>query len=168
MENEKMMFELFQYDKNSGQIFWRKSRPGATAGKEAGSITAQGYRQICTGGRAYQSHRIAVLLVTGKWPEGEVDHLNGNRSDNRWENLRVVSRTQNMRNKSFRTVTKSGHAGIYRQNNKWRVKVGAGAGQIHIGYFDKIEDAIAARLAAEKALNYSSRHGSKVVTEARK
>lgn len=90
---------LLAYDPETGALTWRVDRPPrAKSGAAAGYDAGHGYRKVSIGGRRYYAHRIAVLLVTGDWPTGVVDHLNGLRSDNRWCNLRVVTQRENLRN----------------------------------------------------------------------
>lgn len=80
-----------------------------------------------------------------------VDHINMNKLDNRKENLRVCKQQQNCFNKLEQKNNSSGHRGVTfnKRNNKWRARIGLNEKQIHLGYYDKLEDAIEARLSAE-------------------
>jgi len=103
-------------------------------------------------------HRVAIAIVSGEWPNGEVDHINGIRHDNRLCNLRVVTKCENLRNKGKYRSNTSGRVGVHwhKQHRKWSAVI---AGRT-IGVFKNIEDAIAARELAEKECNYHENHGS--------
>lgn len=89
---------LLSYCPESGSFTWRVDlRGGVKAGDVAGT-ESNGYRQIGLKGVRYYAHRLAFLLMTGAWPSQQVDHRNGVKSDNRWENLRDVSNTANQQN----------------------------------------------------------------------
>jgi hypothetical protein len=88
--------KLLAYDPETGDFLWRKSRSRvARAGDIAGSEDGQGYVVIMVNQRHYQAHRLAFLFMTGKWPVGVIDHINTIRNDNRWCNLRELSRLEN-------------------------------------------------------------------------
>jgi hypothetical protein len=90
--------------------------------------------------------------VHGVWPEDQIDHINRDRADNRIENLREVTNKQNQQNRSTNSDNTSGHTGVswYKPYSKWRAQIKHNHKVIHLGYFTNIEDAIAARKAAEK------------------
>ena len=90
--------ELLRYDPATGNIYWKVGKSNILAGSLAGRLRSDGYRTIKIDGRDYYSHRIAWLLVTGMWPEDQIDHKNGIRSDNRLENLRECNSFQNKQN----------------------------------------------------------------------
>lgn len=120
----------FLYDPETGR-FWRKVGSNHT-----------GYIRIKFDGRFHMAHRLAWLYMTDKWPSGEVDHINTQRDDNRWINLRDGSHSQNMLNHT-RKGGVSGAVGVYwrARNKKW----GAVYAGKWLGLFRKKEDAIAAR-----------------------
>ena len=113
MHTVDQLRKVFGYDSESGNIIWqhdvgRKIKMGATAG----TLGKKGYIQIAYGGCQYLAHRLAWLLKTGNLPKGEVDHKNGVRNDNRWDNLRVVTSSQNKHNiGSHRRTNRSGVLG---------------------------------------------------------
>jgi hypothetical protein len=78
----------------------------------AGCLQHNGYRHIGVLGKVYSAHRLAFLYMTGKFPLDEVDHKNHERSDNRWSNLREVTRLENSRNRSMHLNNKSGFSGV--------------------------------------------------------
>jgi hypothetical protein len=146
--------ELFVYD--NGKLFNRIDRWRARAGQEAGTFCEDGYRYIRVDRKQYLAHRIIWKLLYGEDPE-EIDHINGNRSDNRITNLRSVSRLENMRNRKRASDNTSGVTGVfwYKARSKWRATIS----QKILGNFNKFEDAVAARKQAEKELGYHPNHG---------
>lgn len=165
---------VIRYEPSSGDFFWL-SRPiehfksdwlhrrwnSSRAGTRAGSSDAEGYQQIKIDGSVYRAHRLAVYLAYGEPPIGEVDHINGVRSDNRLENLRVVSCQQNSRNRKIPAGNKSGVVGVcwISARGKWMAHIGSGERQQNLGYFDEYEDAIQRRKSAELAFGYHANHG---------
>lgn len=128
-------------------------------GKIAGKTNAEGYRQVRVGHKTYSEHRIAWLLTYGylpKFPEFEIDHINGNRSDNRISNLRVVTRSQNQRNAGIPVTNKSGVRGVFwdKVNKKWKASIRNGIKPIHLGSFSTRDEACHARKEAEKAYGF--------------
>ena len=83
------------------------TRGSSIAGSVAGCMNNWGYLQVCTKGKTYKAHRLVWLIEKGVWPE-ELDHINGVRTDNRIENLREVSRKENLRNQKTRCTSSSG------------------------------------------------------------
>jgi hypothetical protein len=118
----------------------------------AGSVNGEGYLLIKLQRRSYKAHRLAWLYVCGVWPEDQLDHINRNRSDNRISNLREVTNKQNLQNAGKYSHNTSGHSGVswHKQRSKWVAQIKHNHKVIHLGYFTNIEDAIAARKAAEK------------------
>ena len=92
--------DFVSYDRDTGAFTWAVSRPGryGRAGQSAGGIDKDGYRVITLKGVDYRAHRVAWFLENGVWPTGDIDHINGDRQDNRIENLRAVSRSENNQN----------------------------------------------------------------------
>lgn len=110
--------EVLHYDKTTGVFRWKINCHPVKAGDIAGCQTACGYRQIKIDKRIYRSHRLAWLYVTGEWPLSMLDHRNGDRSNNEFDNLRECNGTQNNGNIGKRSFNKSGFKGVYR-NGKW-------------------------------------------------
>ena len=86
---------LLNYNPTSGVLSWKIARRKCRAGAPAGSLTHEGYVRVDLSGRTLAGHRIAWMLQTGEMPPARIDHINGDRADNRWSNLRAVSATQN-------------------------------------------------------------------------
>jgi len=142
--------ELLDFDPETGSFRWRESGRGRN-NDQAGSVAPNGYRQITIAGEKYQAHRLVVLWLTGEMPVCDVDHINGDRSDNRPSNLRCVSRAENMQNQhKLQVRNKSGVRGVvwHKAASKWAARIG----RKHIGLFDSVECAAAARKLAELAV----------------
>jgi hypothetical protein len=91
--------ELLLYDPETGLFTWRIAVGDRyQAGTPAGSFTHKGYRSIYIGGFNYPAHRLAWLYVTGQWPTKDIDHIDQDKANNRFANLRDVSRSANMQN----------------------------------------------------------------------
>lgn len=112
-------------------------------------------------GRQYLAHRLAWLYMTGAWPEAEVDHIDGDGRNNRWSNLRAVTRAENVRNLPRPKSNTSGSVGVNWRESKqrWRAFIAMNGKTTHLGYFRDKESAIAARRAAEVELGYHENHG---------
>nr|WP_175479900.1 HNH endonuclease signature motif containing protein [Paracoccus homiensis] len=107
-----------------------------------------------------QAHRVAWAVIHGRWPNGEIDHINGDRSDNRLANLREVTKRENHRNMAIRSDNTSGVTGVYwaREKGKWAAYIKADK-MVALGRYDTFAEAVAARRAAEKVLGYHPNHG---------
>lgn len=165
--------ECLAYDAETGVLTW-KQRPRSHfknkqawsaqktnfAGTVAGSDTGIGYLSVVIDAQRYGSHRLAHLIMTGNWPEAEIDHVNGVRNDNRWANLRAVTKAQNHQNKRTPLNNTSGFRGVVwsKQRCKWVAQIKLAGKTIHLGIHKTIESARSARIAAEAELHpYSTR-----------
>lgn len=163
--------ELLDYSPESGTLTWKhrgaqwfSDVPHAEtwnkkyAGKEAFTTVALGYKQGRVLYQLIQAHRVAFALAHGHWPTGDIDHIDGNRSNNRISNLRDVSRSTNCRNSARRKDNKSGVTGVMwnTQYQKWAVYIN---GKRYIGRFHSFDDAVSARKLAEVAEDYHPNHG---------
>ncbi len=132
------------------------------AGKETlNAIGPHGYHAIGIFGKRYQAHRFIWAFHHGEWPEGQIDHINHNRADNRIENLRVVSHAENQRNRPLQSNNLSGFAGVYyhKPNGKWRALIKHAGTSYALGIFDEISDAVKAREAAKLKFGFHPNHG---------
>jgi hypothetical protein len=162
---------LVRYDADTGKLTWLergwdhcprdggKRWNGRYAGKEAFRVTPSGYRYGMIKRRMFRAHRVAWALHYGEWPDMEIDHINGDRADNRIANLRLVTRAENSRNQSSRKNSKSGIVGVCQIRKKWRAFINLNGKPRHLGVFDTIEEAIAVRKAAERRAGYHPNHG---------
>lgn len=150
----------FEYNPETGQLLWKKAR-SHRVGKEAGHIAPTGYRTISWRGRSWPAHRLAWIWVHGRRPDGAIDHINGDRSDNRISNLRAVRNGDNNRNCAIGRDNTSGVMGVrwHRLRHKWHVQIRVNYRSIHVGYFDDMDQAVAARKAAERRYGFHPNHG---------
>lgn len=155
MITHERLLKLFTYDEKSG-VFTRRVATGRRgchrAGELAGTIQNHGYQVISIDKKRYMAHRLAWFYVRAVWPSGDLDHINGDKLDNRIANLREATRKQNMQNVRQHKHNTSGYKGVawHSQRNKWRAYIFDSYRQIHLGLFDSREAAYAARLKAEK------------------
>lgn len=145
---------VLNYDPVSGVFTWRAPvARSVSVGDVAGSRATQGYLQIKVSGRPYMAHRLAWLYVHGKWPADQVDHRNGDRTDNRIENLRECSQGENGQNLAVYRSNTSGLTGVTHRAGQWRARIDVGGKQKHLGWFRTAEDASAAYLRAKAELH---------------
>ena len=140
-----MLGDLFEYNVDSG-VFLRRIRTGQNvqSGAVAGSMDGKGYWQISVCGRVFRAHRLVWLYVYGRWPDAQIDHINGDKADNRLTNLREVTNAQNMQNRLvLQKNNTSGFAGVsfYKPTGKWKSQIKVNGGVIFLGYFDTPEKA---------------------------
>ena len=170
---------LFDYSPETGELRWRERAPSwfsaATpwlidracrswnaryAGELAfGKVDQKGYFSGAVLGHQVKAHRIIFAIMTGEWPMGEIDHINGRRSDNRWANLRSVSRAENVKNAKLRRDSTTGVPGVNARDGKWRARVGQQGKRRHLGTFSSLSAAIHARKLAEKDAGFHPNHG---------
>lgn len=146
--------EAIHYDPETGDFFNRKPRNlngSAPAGAPAGCYQ-RGYRVIKIGKKKYSAHRLAWLYIYGHFPAGDIDHINGDRGDNRISNLREASRAQNCRN-AKRTAGASGVVGVHPLRGKFRAKIRFQKKYYSLGMFDSLEEAAAAYREAQERLH---------------
>lgn len=160
---QEYLKSVLHYDPETGVFTWRTSRGGSNAGAEAGYIhKTLGYRMISislTRRKMFYAHRLAFMYVTGRMP-GEVDHINRSRSDNRWANIREVTRGENSRNHSMASNNTSGCTGVYfnKARKKWQAYISEDSAK-YLGVYDDWFDAVCARKSAENRLGYHPAHG---------
>lgn len=142
--------ELFDY-RDDGQLIWKIRSGRAATGHVAGTMDVHGYKTVRFSGKTYKVHRLVFLWHHGFLPE-EVDHVNMNRSDNRVENLRSASTSQNQANRRARSVNASGLKGVTwkPRHQKWEARIGVNGRLIYIGLFDSPEKAHAAYVEAAR------------------
>jgi len=156
MLTQARLKELLKYDPETGD-FTRLSRVGRSG--PAGTIvkTPQnaGYVTAALDGEEYLQHRLAWLYVHGHFPPADIDHTNGVRDDNRIENLRLASRSENLQNKSMQRNNTSGLIGVsWRANRKhWIAQIRVGGTHRYLGSFKTAELARDAYLAAKAELH---------------
>jgi hypothetical protein len=148
---------ILYYNPDTGEIRWkwrddvRKNENTRIAGKVAGSVNSKGSLQIRINGHRYLAHRLAWVITHGAWPPNDIDHIDGDRANNRIDNLRLATRQENLRNVGLRANTTTGVTGVCwdKSRMKFEAYIRTDGKQIHLGRFPTIEEATAARHAAE-------------------
>lgn len=174
-----LLRQLLRYEPETGKLFWRERSVDSfkptrvycakhlharwttkCAGKECFTRTTRGYKVGVVFRMTFYAHRVIFAIVHGYWPEHDVDHIDGDRSNNRIENLRAVTRTGNRRNSALMSTNKSGVNGVWWNKNlsKWVVQIGAGK-KVHLGCFSNFDDAVKRRKEAEVSLGFHPNHG---------
>lgn len=155
MMTQERLKELMRYDAGTGDLIRVVKMKQVEAGGIAGWVENNGYRRVCIDGRRYLAHRVAWLYVHGKWPEHEIDHINGVRDDNRIANLRSATHAENAQNRGKRPDNSSGLQGVswHVWHKKWAANIRVHQKLRHLGYFDTPEAAHAAYLAAKAELH---------------
>lgn len=127
------------------------------------TLNNKGYLEGSILGHRHLAHRIAWKMFYGADPVGEIDHLNKDRSDNRICNLREGPHRLNMRNQSLSSANTSGFCGVYfhKRVGRWQASIRVNGVARHLGYFDDIAAAVAARAQAEQHFGFSSSHGKR-------
>lgn len=146
--------QWFRYEEDLGGLAWRKSPSRRVqAGERAGYLNPEGYIRIAVGEFRFLEHRAVWLLTEGEDPgAATVDHINRKRADNRRTNLRLADPSQQTSNQGPRCDNTSGHRGVSRRRAGWEAYLTIRGKRQYLGTFARIEDAIAARAAAEARL----------------
>lgn len=161
MVNYEQVAALLSYNPETGALTWLvQTSSRALVGDEAGCIERQGYCVIRIERKLYQAHRLAWLLTHRKWPDNEIDHINGERSDNRIANLRDVTHFENMQNRKS-SPNKSKNPNRLRgttqtPSGKWQAHIRLNGERRYLGLFDSAEDANAAYETA-KTMHFEDR-----------
>ena len=156
MSDCKLIQETLRYDPDTGNLIWKLDRGRRVkAGSIAGAAHCAGYVQLRLQGKNYLAHRIAFLLMTGKWPEHQVDHINGVKDDNRWSNLRDVTNTVNSQNqRKPRPGNKTGLLGVSsKPKGKFQAQIKIDGKIKYLGLFDSADKAHDAYLLAKRELH---------------
>lgn len=162
LPDAEQLHRLLRYDAETGLLYWRdrecKRWSARYAGKEAAYTVAGGYRRACIFGHLYLAHRVIWKMVTGSDPNGQIDHRDGDKLNNRISNLREVTNLGNARNRRPYGKSTSGHLGVAwrHKNRKWIAYISSGGRVLHLGSFEEKDDAIAARKAAEVKYGYGA------------
>lgn len=148
---------LIAYDPETGDLTWlsRGVKNSKRAGKRAGCLDAHGYCCVLVMGRSFKAHRIAFALHYGRWPASQIDHIDGDRANNRIANLREATNRENMQNQIRRPSNKSGYVGVdwHARDRKWRAQIRLNGKNHHLGLFDCPREAHAAYLAKKAELH---------------
>lgn len=167
MITQKQIKELIHYDKDSGVFTWKVDRQNiAKKGMVAGSSASDNYLVLTLFNKQYKAHRIAWMYEYGHFPKDNIDHINGNKKDNRIINLRDVTSLINHKNMSIDKRNKSGKTGVtwHKLSKKWITNISVDKRLVHLGYFENIEDAIKVRQEAENKYSFHMNHGRDKIT----
>lgn len=173
--------QCFDYNEETGIIVW-KYRPishfasqasqsrfnklfaGNIAGSNLKTHSGKTYIKIMINNINYSAHRIAWAIANGSCDEEmEIDHINGNGTDNKISNLRLVSNIENGKNRKLYKTNSSGVSGVVfrKDSKKWRATISINGKKINLGSFISMSDAIKARKLAENYYCYHDNHGCK-------
>lgn len=139
--------ELLSYDPLTGHFRWLRKTCNHHNNFKSEMITtkdSKGYRIVKIDGRQYRLHQIAWCYMTGSFSEIFIDHINGDKSDNRFDNLREATGSQNQWNTTVRRDNKSGFKGVSFKDGKWRARCAVKGKTFELGRFSNIEDAVKA------------------------
>lgn len=169
--------ELVDYDPDTGIFRWkyRDRRYCASDGSHKGwnkkyagktcfnTVNAEEYHIGCIFGQNYYAHRVAWAYVTGQWPNGEIDHDNGIRSDNRFVNLYDGTRQINGLNQGMKSTNTSGVTGVrfHKAQKRWVASIRFESILYNLGSYRNFDDAVEARLEAEHNFGFHAKHGKR-------
>ena len=179
MLTQNELKQIIHYDPDTGAVTW-KHRPveffkrqrdcnawnARYAGKVAGRIyqfdSGKSYRQLTLFGKTKREHRLIWLYMTGSEPTDQIDHDNGDGTDNRWDNLSDITGFQNNRNKRKPSDNTSGVVGVYwdKHYNKWLASLNCDGKRFNLGRYTEWFDAVCARKSAENNHDFHKNHGS--------
>jgi len=155
MITQELLKELFDYDLETGWFFNKVQRGvRGPIGEPAGNYDKDGYIVISIDRKKYRAHRLVWLYMTGEWPEAEIDHKDGVPWNNRWDNLREATRSDNITN-SNRALGESGFRGVKfdQCTRTWRARIGYGYQRQYLGTYSTAEEAYQAYLVAAEAVH---------------
>ncbi len=148
--------KLLDYDPRTGLLRWLVNGPPPRSfWKIAGNTSkVDGYVQVQVNGENYKAHRLIWRMVTGEWPEHEIDHEDRDRANNRWKNIRPATSKQNAENHSLRVDNVSGVPGVWwdKRCQHWRAFINHHGKRISLGNHISFDIAVSARREAEKRL----------------
>lgn len=151
---------LLDYSIISGHLTWVKAPSPwhqRLVGKRAGFVNSEGYRSVSIGKSLHLEHRLIWLIVTGGLPIDEIDHIDGDRTNNAWMNLREATRSANQQNLRRANIdSKSGLLGVVQSGRRWRAGIKVNGTYIHLGTHDTPSEASAAYMNAKRVLHPAS------------
>lgn len=146
--------KLFIYEPDTGALRWRH---GATNRLQPGDIAgfphSSGYWRVKINRVAFAAHRVIWAIRTGEWPVDQIDHINRNRTDNRWCNLREATQSQNIANTTARRTNALGVKGVQRHGHKFSARIYANRRSKFLGCFNTIDAAKAAYDSAQREIH---------------
>jgi len=156
---------LIDYNPETGELRWRQARRRSAVGAISTTKKSNHYLAVHIQGRQYLAHRIAWLISYGRWPFGDIDHINGVRDDNRICNLREVTRSENSFNSGKKTLNTSGFKGVhlFKRTGTYQVQIKVRGKRYNLGYYKTAEEA--AKVYAEAAKKYHQEFAHKPTIE---
>lgn len=171
----RLLQEFLRYEPDTGKLFWRerarwwfkterdwRSWTGRFAGEEAFAVeNGDGYPRGSIFGKKILAHRAAFAIYHGRWPDDQLDHINGVKDDNRISNLREVTNVENSRNAPLRSTNTSGITGVswHGPRRKWVAKLMIAGRTEYLGIYSSFDLAVAVRLRAERIAGFHENHG---------
>jgi len=165
MLTQERLKEILDYDEVIGEFYWKVSKArNIHIGDTAGHKRKSGYVFIAIDSKGYMAHRLVWLYMTGKlpnYPIEQIDHINGIKDDNSFNNLRLVDEQDQHKNVSLQCNNKSGYRGVcWKEVTKtWYVDISSEGVRTHLGSFKNKDKAILARKKAEFELGFHENHG---------
>jgi len=153
---QERLKQLLNYKPETGEFCWVEgSRKRGRHLSRVGHKIGRGYLQVMLDGRQYLLHRLAWMFVYGSFPDVHLDHINGNPTDNRIENLRCANFTQNNQNRGRQSSNKCGFKGVYycKKKRRWVSQICANKKKRHLGVFSSAEEAYEAYCVASRELH---------------
>ncbi len=150
MLTQKLLRHFLKYDPDTGHFTWRvRTSNRIKVGDVAGTVNTHGYLQTRVNGKIYRNHRLVWLYVYGYFPDGDIDHADGDRTNNRLSNLRECSRSQNLINKAIQDNNVTGVKGVCwdKAKKRWEAYAKQKGVKIRLGMYTNFEDAVSARKA---------------------
>ncbi len=144
---------ILSYCPESGNFVWLIQHGRAYPGNIAGSLRKDGYVTVIIDRKQHKAHRLAWFYMTGDWPKGRLDHEDNCQSNNRWDNLRIATHSQNMANRKLNKNSGSGYKGVSFKRGKYRAYINKDGTRHWLGYFDDPEEAHAVYLAKARELH---------------
>lgn len=146
--------ELLHYDPDTGRFTWRVRKANCVQIGDVAGSSLRNRMVVMIDWRPYGLHRLAFLYMTGAWPKGQVDHIDGDWTNNRWANLRDVSASINQQNKRrAHRNNKTGFLGVCYHKGRFQATIQVAGRSLHLGRFDSAEQAHAAYVEAKRKLH---------------
>ena len=142
LPSQTHLLACLHYNPTTGDLTWLTGR---CRGKVAGTTDDERYRSVKVDDVLYLAHRLIFKMMTGEDPPETVDHHDRDLRNNRWKNLRPASSTEQNRNQRTRKDNKTGHRGVFKRGERYRVQVGIDGVYTNVGTFDTLDAALEAR-----------------------
>lgn len=158
---QKELKELLSYDPDTGHFTNLVTRCRSTKGTRSGGTSQIGYWRTYLKGKLYGDHVLAYIYMTGNSPEHEIDHINHDRSDNRWVNLRPTTHRENHKNRRMHSNNTTGKVGVgwNKRDKSWRAEIKDNDKRISLYWGNDFFEACCQRISAENRLDYHVNHG---------